>query len=123
MNKYHARKTTFDGITFDSAAEANRYAELKLLEKHGEITDLRRQVPFVLLDDYFISGKKKRGIKYIADFVYFEDGIEHIEDVKGILTPVYKLKKKMFEARYGKTIEEINARYKRNYERIVIRKN
>ena len=123
MNKYHARKTTFDGITFDSASEASRYAELKMLEKNGEITDLRRQVPFVLLDDYVISGKKKRGIKYVADFVYFEDGIEHIEDVKGILTPVYKLKKKMFEARYGKTIEEINARYKRNYERIVIRKN
>lgn len=94
-----------------------------MLEKNGEITDLRRQVPFVLLDDYVISGKKKRGIKYVADFVYFEDGIEHIEDVKGCLTPVYKLKKKMFEARYGKTIEEINARYKRNYERIVIRKN
>ena len=123
MNKYHARKTTFDGITFDSASEASRYAELKMLEKNGEITDLRRQVPFVLLDDYVISGKKKRGIKYVADFVYFEDGIEHIEDVKGCLTPVYELKKKMFEARYGKTIEEINARYRRNYERIVIRKN
>ena len=110
MNKYHARKTTFDGITFDSASEASRYAELNMLEKNGEITDLRRQVPFVLLDDYVISGKKKRGIKYVADFVYCEDGIEHIEDVKGCLTPVYKLKKKMFESRYGKTIEEINVR-------------
>ena len=123
MNKYHARKTVIDGITFDSASEASRYAELKMLEKHGEITDLRRQVPFILLDDYVISGKKKRGIKYVADFVYFEDGIEQIEDVKGCLTTVYKIKKKMFEARYGKTIEEINVRYKRNYERIVIRKN
>ena len=110
MNKYHARKTVIDGITFDSASESNRYSELKMLEKHGEITDLRRQVPFVLLDDYVISGKKKRGIKYVADFVYFEDDIEHIEDVKGFLTPVYKLKKKMFESRYGKTIEEINVR-------------
>ena len=110
MNKYHARKTVIDGIAFDSASESNRYSELKMLEKHGEITDLRRQVPFILLDDYVISGKKKRGIKYVADFVYFEDGIEHIEDVKGILTPVYKLKKKMFESRYGKTIEEINVR-------------
>ena len=42
--KYHAKKTRLDGLTFDSQKEAQRYAELKLLERAGQIHSLRRQV-------------------------------------------------------------------------------
>jgi len=108
MNKYHARKTAVDGRTFDSKKEAERYCELKLMEKAGQISTLICQAPYVVLDDYVMDGKKKRGITYIADFVYIDsDDIVHIEDVKGVKTDVYKLKKKMFESRYHRTIEEI----------------
>ena len=108
MNKYHNRKTVFDGITFDSKKEAERYGELSMLQRAGKISCLVRQCPYILLDDYILDGKKHRGITYIADFEYLDENkIIHTEDVKGVRTAVYKLKKKMFESRYGRTIEEI----------------
>lgn len=104
-HKYHAKKTTIDGITFDSRKEANRYAELKLLERAGEIKNLRLQVPFTLQESFTLHGKKYRPITYIADFVYEQDGRTIVEDTKGMRTQVYKLKKKLFLARYGKQVE------------------
>lgn len=47
--KYRNKKVEVDGILFDSKKEANRYMELKLLEKAGEITDLKRQVRYELI--------------------------------------------------------------------------
>lgn len=96
----------YDGIQFDSKLEMIRYKELRLLEGVGDITELKIQVPFILLDD-FISGdgKKIRGIKYIADFVYTDkNGDKIVEDVKGCLTAEYKLKKKMFLKRYPECV-------------------
>jgi len=108
MNKYHARKTTVDGIMFDSKKESERYCVLKLMEKAGQISCLICQAPYVVLDDYVLDGKKKRGITYIADFEYLDSNkVIHTEDVKGVKTDVYKLKKKLFESRYHRTIEEI----------------
>lgn len=92
----------YDGIQFDSRFEMLRYKELRLREGMGEISELRLQVPFQLLDD-FISGdgKKIRGIKYFADFAYIDKfGNDVVEEVKGYLTPEYKLKKKLFLHRY-----------------------
>lgn len=105
----------YDGIQFDSRFEMLRYRELRLLEGMGEISELRLQVPFQLLDD-FISGdgKKIRGVKYISDFVYIDkSGREVVEDVKGYLTPEYKLKKKFFLHRYPnlKFIETRDKKY------------
>lgn len=80
--KYHNRKVTIDGITFDSKKEAYRYKELKLLQKAGEISDLRPQVKYILIPAQYKPDRigKRGGIKkgkiierecsYIADFVY-----------------------------------------------------
>ena len=96
MNKYRAKKTTIDGITFDSKLEGEYYKHLKLLEKAGEISNLQRQVPFELQPAYTDNtGKKIRPIKYVADFVYTRGDETVIVDVKGVQTHEFKLKWKM----------------------------
>ena len=111
MNKYRNKKITIDGITFDSIKESKRYQELKLLERANEITELKLQVPFILLENYVLNGKKHQGIKYIADFVYIDIRTRKyvVEDVKSpaTKTQVYKLKKKLFEKKYGIEIREV----------------
>lgn len=106
-SKYRANKCVVDDIKFDSEKEASRYTELKLLEKAGVITDLKLQVPFVLQDAFEINGEKIKAIKYIADFTYYENGKLVIEDVKGVKTPVYNMKKKMFMYKYKQYIREV----------------
>ena len=96
MSKYGNYKTEYDGIVFDSRKEAQRYAELKLLQRAGLIRDLKLQVPFELIPKQERDGKcVQRSVKYIADFVYFKDGQMVVEDTKGMRTDVFKLKKKM----------------------------
>lgn len=110
-NKYKAKKAVVDGIVFDSRKEAKRYTELKKLEEMGSIRDLSLQVQFELIPSFeiVIDGKKRkrRPITYVADFVYYRDDEKVIEDVKGLRTPVYKIKKKLFEYRYHETIREV----------------
>lgn len=90
-HKYNAKKTEIDGITFDSRRESERYIELKIMKTAGEIKDFELQPKFLL----------HGGIKYIADFkVIHNDGKVVYEDVKGIETPVFKLKKKLLKADY-----------------------
>jgi hypothetical protein len=101
MTKYHAIKVEIDGRVFDSRAEGRRYSELCLLEKAGEISDLECQPKF----DIIVN--EKHICFYIADFRYNTRRGEIIEDVKGLKTPVYKLKKKLFEALFEITITEI----------------
>ena len=102
MTKYHAKKTIVDGITFDSRKEAARYAELKLLERAGVISQLTLQPRFELQKSFKKNGKTYRKIEYVADFMYRDNKAEKtvIEDVKGVKTEVYKLKKKLFEAKF-----------------------
>ncbi len=107
MSKYYSVKTTIDGIPFDSKKEANRYCELKLLERAGEIGGLQRQVKFELVPPYTINGRKVRKMEYKADFTYQENGQLIVEDVKGFKTDVYKIKKKLFEYKYGIEIREV----------------
>ena len=100
-NKYHAKKTTVDGITFDSKKEAKRYSMLKTAERFGVIIDLQRQVAFELQPGYTNNqGKKIRPITYVADFVYQQAGNKVVEDTKGFRTKEYQLKKKLFEYKY-----------------------
>ena len=105
-SKYHARKTTVDGITFDSRREADRYLVLKSMEEEGAIEDLRRQVRYELIPAFDVDGSHYRPVFYVADFAYVEDGKEVVEDVKGMRTDTYKLKAKLFARRYGKVIRE-----------------
>lgn len=106
--KYKNKKITVNGVRFDSIKEANRYCDLLIMQRAGEISGLKLQVPFTLLDSYVREdGKKIRGITYIADFIYYDkDGKLHVEDVKGYKNEVYKLKKKIFEKLYG-VLEEV----------------
>lgn len=94
-SKYHAKKTVVDGIEFDSAKEARRYVKLRDMQEDGRIHGLRLQVPFEILPSFECDGVKYRGMRYIADFVYVRDGKQVVEDVKGVKTPEYKLKKKL----------------------------
>ena len=108
-SKYGNRRTKVDDIDFDSEKEAGRYAELKMLEKAGEISDLKLQVPFELQPGFYHNGEKIQNIKYVADFVYMLDGKQVIEDVKSDGTrknKVYQLKKKMM-LYHGWEIKEI----------------
>jgi hypothetical protein len=106
-SKYGAKKTVVDGITFDSQAEATRYGVLKIVQASGLITDLRLQVPYQIT----VNGKKV--CRYVADFVYSENGKEVVEDVKGMKTPVYNLKKKLMEAVFGVVIFESGLKKKK----------
>ena len=101
-HKYSAEQTTVDGIKFSSKKEAKRYSELMLLQEAGEISDLTLQPRYPL---------RVRGIKigeYVADFRYRDKAsFLVVEDVKGFKTPLYKWKKRHFEAQYGVKITEI----------------
>lgn len=119
-SKYHSRKMTIDGITFDSYREGRRYSELKMLLKAGEITDLRRQVKYVLIpaqrepDTTGPRGGVRKGMllerecAYIADFVYLtKEGEQIVEDTKGVRTPEYVIKRKLMLYVHGIRIKEI----------------
>lgn len=110
MNKYRNRKVqTFDG-TFDSLKEARRWQELKLMQRAGEIYDLQRQVPYVLIPTQKDKDGKviERQTKYIADFVYRDKDYRLVvEDTKGMKTDVYKIKKKLMLYRHGIIIREV----------------
>ena len=85
---------------FDSIAESRRYKELALLEKAGEIENLQLQPKFLLQDSFKKNGKTYRKIEYIADFMYEEKGKVIVEDVKGMETKEFKIKRKLFEYKY-----------------------
>lgn len=114
-NKYHAEKVEVDGEKFDSRKEARRWQDLRLLEKAGEISDLRRQVKYTLIPaqreepTFTKTGKPKLGaviereVAYVADFQYLDNrtGETVVEDVKGYRDPggaaykVFVLKRKL----------------------------
>jgi hypothetical protein len=102
-HKYGAIPTMVDGIKFASKREANRYRELRLLERAGEIHELTLQPVFPLT-----AGEGITVGKYLGDFRYYtREGELVVEDVKGMRTPVYRLKKRIVEACYGIQIREI----------------
>ena len=103
--KYHNTKTVADGIKFDSRLEAERYAQLKILERAGVIRDLELQPEYELIPSFKKDGKTWRRTVYKADFRYIlaEGDRIIIEDVKGstaVITDVFRLKQKLFEYRY-----------------------
>lgn len=123
-NKYHSKKIEVGGIVFDSKKEAKRYSELLLLEKAGAITELQRQVKYVLIpaqrefsNEIYTKGKNKGCFKpgkllekecaYIADFVYKEDGKIVVEDTKGFRTKDYIIKRKLMLHKHGIRIKEV----------------
>jgi hypothetical protein len=89
------------GPPFSSKKEARRWADLCLLRDAGRISDLERQVPF----DLVVDGVKVT--RYVADAVYLEDGRVVIEDVKGVRTQAYKIKRRLVLAVLGVEIREV----------------
>ena len=89
--KYRNQKTEYEGHIFDSQAEANRYAELKIMERSGIIKGFSIQPSFII----------DKGIRYRPDFIVCgADGTVWVEDVKGVETQAFKIKEKMFNEKY-----------------------
>lgn len=118
--KYRNHTVEFEGIKFASKKERDRWVELSLMQKAGEITDLERQYKFILIPaqrEPDIVGKRggvKKGrvveheVSYIADFVYKDrDGNWVVEDTKGFRTKDYVLKRKMLLFLWGIKITEL----------------
>jgi len=105
-NKYRAKPEIVDGIRFASRREAKRYRELKLLEAGGFVTELELQPKFKLGTDdapvLYRSDRCPNGRRavYLADFRYRHEGETVIEDVKGIDTPLSRLKRAVVESQY-----------------------
>lgn len=100
MNKYHNKPVEIDGIKFDSMAEGTRYRELDLLQRHGQISNLRVHPKYILQEAFKYHGIPERAITYEGDFEYISDGIQICEDVKGVRTEVFKIKRKLFINKY-----------------------
>ena len=118
--KYHNKKCSFNGHTFDSKHERDRYCELLILQKAGKIHDLRCQVPFRLVpeqrgpDTLGPRGGRKRGkliekaVDYVADFVYLdEQGKTVVEDAKGVRTKEYIIKRKLMLWLHNIRVQEV----------------
>ena len=99
-HKYHAQPEYLDGYRFASRKEALRYVQLRALQRGGQIHGLELQPSYDLH-----VGKIKVG-RYVADFCYREGEQVIVEDVKGMRTPLYRLKKKMVEAEHGFVVRE-----------------
>lgn len=124
-SKYRAKKVIVDGIEFHSKKEANRYSELKILERAGEIENLQLQVPFVIIPAQYQEetvitkrGKEKiqkklveRKTTYVADFVYTKDGEMIVEDVKGYRMAgaysIFVIKRKLMLQVHGIRVSEV----------------
>lgn len=124
-SKYHSKKTPCNhGHVHDSRTEANRCNVLHQLEQMKKISGLETQKKYVLIpaqrakgEGFYTKGKNKGKPKpgkviekecaYYADFVYYKDDELIVEDVKGVKTEAYKIKKKLMLERYGIRITEI----------------
>jgi hypothetical protein len=105
-NKHNAVKTIVDGVTFDSKGEAAWFARLQLRERAGEISNLQRQVPFVITPKWTSKdGRKHRDVKLVVDATWTEDGMHVIADFKGFQTRDWVNKWKALE--YAKKDENV----------------
>lgn len=115
MSKYHNKKVIVDGQEFDSKVEAIRWCDLKTLERAGHISNLERQVEFVLIppqSDPETGKHCERAVKYVADFCYDNNrtGKYVVEDVKSSITrkeKSYIIKRKLMLYVYGIRIREV----------------
>jgi len=108
-NKYRAKAIEIDGIRFASLREGQRYRDLKVLERVGQITNLELQPVFPLVcGDTPVKYDSGNQAKYIADFRYQnQKGQTIVEDVKGMDTPQSKLKRAVVRAQYGIYVEVV----------------
>lgn len=123
-SKYNSQKVEYEGEWYASQKELDRWLQLKLLERTGKITDLKKQVPFLLIPaqyepstEVYTRGKKEgqpkqgkcieQSVVYNADFVYIENGKQVVEDTKGMRTKDYIIKRKLMLYVHGIRIAEL----------------
>jgi hypothetical protein len=95
-SKYGNTRCILDGLTFDSLAECGYYVLLRDRQRRGDIAMLQHHWRYPVA----------KGVVYEADFAYWDRaGTSHVVDVKGVATPVFRLKAKLFRACYGYPIE------------------
>lgn len=99
--KYRNRKTQIGNDVFDSAAEAKRWTDLQLLQKAGYIRGLERQVKYELAPAVVLGGRKKPALRYVADFSYWQADALVVEDVKGVVTPLFRVKQHLMKHIHG----------------------
>jgi len=97
-SKYHNVKTN----GYASAAESKRAFELQMLQRAGKISGLEEQVSFEIIPKQL----GERAAHYVADFVFWENGLFVVMDVKGVRTPAYVLKRKLMLLVHGIRIRE-----------------
>lgn len=111
-SKYGNKKVELGGNVFDSKVEARYYQELRMREMAGDILFFRLQPRYLLQESFTKDGKTHRRIDYIADFeVHHKDGSIEVVDVKGVATDVFRMKEKMFHARYPHKLSVITYDY------------
>lgn len=109
-SKYHAKKIESTVGKFDSKLEFKRYLYLKALQDEGRISDLTRQVPYTLIPSQKDHTGKVlfREVRYVSDFEYNLPSGEHVvEDTKGIILPVFKIKQKLMFYFFGIEVKVI----------------
>ena len=110
LNKFKARRVFYDGYWFGSEKERDRYKDLVLLKKAGEIAELKVHPVYLLQGAFTYRGRRIRKIEYVADFQYIEDGQIIVEDVKGgkgTQTQLFKVKVKLLKKRYPELVFRI----------------
>jgi hypothetical protein len=109
MPKYGNKKTEVDGLVFDSKREAARWCELSLLQRFGHITELRRQCTYELAPSVKFEGSKRAqpALRLIVDFEYRERGRLVLEDVKGMVTTAFTIKRHLLKASLGLDVRVI----------------
>ena len=106
-NKFNARKTLVDGISFDSKHESEIWLELKMEQHAGAITGLQHHREFVLTVVDIRDGQLRRICEFTPDFVYYRNGVLEVKEAKGVRTRDYVIRRKLFEAQYGITVIEV----------------
>ena len=94
-------------MTFDSLKERDRYIELELMQKAGLIRNLLTQQAFVLAESVVLDGRKKPALRYVADFTYFDANEFVVEDVKGVKTKEYRIKRHLMKSVLGIEVKEV----------------
>lgn len=107
--KYKNKVTETPDGRFDSEAEYRHWCHLKIRLRLGEITDLQRQVVFELAPAVVIQGRKRPPLRYVADMCFVEGGKRVVADVKGAITPEYRIKRHLMASVHGVEIQEIRA--------------
>ena len=108
MAKYKNKITFVDGIRFQSKGEADRYTDLRLMEKAGYISELSLQPKFpIVINNKPVKIRSAgcpngRAVSYYADFRYKDSkGVDVVEDFKGMDLPISRLKRALVESIYG----------------------